>query len=320
MMKSCLSVAVLVLLSTPLGPLCADDLPAKSPRDPLTGPPHVTATAWAVADGETGRILWQANADKPAKSASITKVMCLLVVLELAEHEPGVLDEVLTYSELADNTGGSTSDINAGESLPVREVLYGLMLPSGNDAGNALAEHFNDRFDPPDYERTHPDRKEVVTLEKQPTRARFIAEMNRTASRLDLADTFYRLPYGDGGSAESFTTTPADLIKLARHVMRKPAFAKIVGTRRYSTKVRTPEGGERDVTWTNTNQLLGIEGFLGVKTGTTQSAGSCLLSMGRRGDDVLIVVVLGSSGNAARYVDSQNLYRFGWRERGHAGR
>jgi D-alanyl-D-alanine carboxypeptidase (penicillin-binding protein 5/6) len=68
------------------------------------------------------------------------------------------------------------------------------------------------------------------------------------------------------------------------------------------------------VVWTNTNQLLGVEGYDGVKTGTTNQAGQCLVSSGRRGDDQVLIVVLGS---ADRYVDSRNLYRWAWLKRGH---
>ena len=113
-------------------------------------PPTVTAKAWAIADGKTGRLLWGFNADTPCKSASTTKMMCAFVILQLAAREPAVMDETVTFSKLADATAGTTSGIKAGESVPVRDCLYGLLLPSGNDAGNALAEHFNSRFAPPD--------------------------------------------------------------------------------------------------------------------------------------------------------------------------
>lgn len=284
---------------------------ALDPPDPLTGPPYVTCHTWAIMDGETGDLLWGQEADTPRKSASTTKMMCAYVILSLAEDHPDVLDEIVTFSQLADDTGGSTADIRVGEQIIVRECLYGLLLPSGNDAGNALAEHFNDRFDPPAYSA---DRTTPATPDTHPTRANFIAEMNRTAQNLGMSNTFYRSSYGDGGDENDRTTTARDLLTLARAALKNARFAEYVSTRSYDTTVRTPDGDRRPVGWTNTNQLLGIEGYDGVKTGTTNQAGQCLVSSGHRGDDHLLMVVLGS---ADRYVDSRNLYRWAWLERGH---
>jgi D-alanyl-D-alanine carboxypeptidase (penicillin-binding protein 5/6) len=86
-----------------------------------------------------------------------------------------------------------------------------------------------------------------------------------------------------------------------------------IGTMERSYEMRGKEE-TRTVTWRNTNQLLGIEGYLGMKTGTTRRAGACLVSIGRRGDQELIMVVLGSSDGLGRYVDSRNLYRWAWNE------
>jgi D-alanyl-D-alanine carboxypeptidase (penicillin-binding protein 5/6) len=283
---------------------------AKEPPDTLTGPPFVSARAWAVVDGKTGELLWGHDADKPAKAASTTKMMCAWTVLQLAKKDPKVLDETVTFSKLADDTGGSTSGIREGERISVRECLYGLLLPSGNDAGNALAEHFNDRLPPPEVDEG--EEKPAAT-----TRSNFIAEMNRHAKALGMTNTTYRIPYGDGGSAQDMTTTPHDLLRLARQAMQDERFRHYVSTQKYATKVDTPDGGKRDVSWTNTNHLLDIEGFDGVKTGTTTQAGACLVSSGRRGDDHLLIAVLGATSAAGRYVDSKNLYRWAWLQRGH---
>src|SRR5205823_9285696 len=89
-----------------------------------------------------------------------------------------------------------------------------------------------------------------------------------------------------------------------------------VQTRRHAYEVADPEGQKRLVTWKNTNRLLDIEGYDGVKTGTTNAAGSCLVASGRRGSDHLLVVVLGSTSNEGRYVDARNLFRWAWQQRG----
>lgn len=287
---------------------------AIDPPDSLDGPPLVSCKAWAIVEGKSGELLWGHEPEVPRKSASTTKVMCAYVVLDLAQREPGVLDEVVTFSQLADDTPGSTADVRAGESLPVKECLYGLLLPSGNDAGNALAEHFNGRFAPPEdpADRTNP-----ATVESHPTRANFIAEMNRMAERLGMSRTFYRSSYGDGGQETDATTTPRDLLTLARHALQDPAFRKYVSTREYETTVKSPTGETRPVVWKSTNQLLEIAGYDGVKTGTTDLAGACLVSSGRRGDDHLLICVLGSTTPEGRYIDTRNLFRWAWVQRGH---
>jgi D-alanyl-D-alanine carboxypeptidase (penicillin-binding protein 5/6) len=102
--------------------------------------------------------------------------------------------------------------------------------------------------------------------------------------------------------------------------MQCELFRRYVQTPRHECTVATPDGGTRTVTWTNTNRLLAIEGFDGVKTGTTSAAGACLVASCRRGEEHLLVVVLGSSSNDARYIDARNLLRWAWNERQKQGR
>ena len=306
-----------------LGCLLLSDAFAKEPADSLEGPPFVSARAWAIGDSQTGELLWSSQADLPLKAASTTKIMCAWIVLELARNDPQVLAETVTFSQLADETAGSTSGIKAGEQISVGQCLYGLLLPSGNDAGNALAEHFNERFAPQTKEPKEPNAAQApktVVATGFETRGHFIAEMNRRARELGLKNTRYRLPYGDGGTAEDRTTTARDLWHLARVAMQNPLFRKYVATPKHQTKVRLPDGTTRSIAWGNTNQLLGIDGYHGIKTGTNSGAGACLVSSGRRGDDELLVVVLGATSGTGRYVDSRNLYRWAWRQRGHTGR
>jgi D-alanyl-D-alanine carboxypeptidase len=109
------------------------------------------------------------------------------------------------------------------------------------------------------------------------------------------------------------------LAALAHAAMKDERFRQYVATRRHECAVTTPDGGKRTVTWSNTNKLLDVEGYEGVKTGTTTPAGNCLVACGSRGEDRLIVVVLGSTATDGRYVDARNLFRWAWRERGHKG-
>src|SRR4051794_29667566 len=94
---------------------------AKEPADTLSGTPFVTCRAWAILDGKTGALVNGLHADEPQKAASTTKIMCAFVVLGLAEKDPKVMDEVVTFSKFAAETKGSTSEIKEGERLPVSE-------------------------------------------------------------------------------------------------------------------------------------------------------------------------------------------------------
>ncbi|MFM8273250.1 MAG: D-alanyl-D-alanine carboxypeptidase, partial [Gemmata sp.] len=96
---------------------------------------------------------------------------------------------------------------------------------------------------------------------------------------------------------------------------KNPTFASYVSTRRHKCRVADKDGNTRDVVWSNTNKLLDIEGYEGVKTGTTTAAGACLVSRGTRDGDRLLVVVLGSTTGDNRYTDTRNLYKWAWAER-----
>ena len=114
----------------------------------------------------------------------------------------------------AEATGGASCGVKEGEQISVGELLYGLLMPSGNDAGVALAEHFQSRFAPPE-----PWQPKALSEPANATRAAFVAEMNRTAQRLGLTHTVYRSPFGDGGTTEEMTPTAGDLAKLAWHAL-----------------------------------------------------------------------------------------------------
>lgn len=297
MIKSCASV--LVSLGAGLTLSTAKEV------ERFDGPPVTTALSWAIADLHSNKILWSKDAETPRKAASTTKIMAACVVLKLADKNPSILEEWIEVSELAAKTGGSSADLNAGEKVQVQDALFALMLPSGNDMGNAIAEHFAPRLDPPDE-----DTPERVSREVYATRANFIAEMNREAKQLGLEQTQYFIPYGDGGGSDSRTTTVADLIKLTHHALQNPIFRRIVATAEYQANVLDPEGTPREAIWMNTNQLLGYENYRGVKTGTTRTAGSCLVSYGVHQDRHLIMVILGARGNQGRYTDTRNLFRW----------
>jgi D-alanyl-D-alanine carboxypeptidase (penicillin-binding protein 5/6) len=271
----------------------------RKPADPLDGPPFTTAKAWAIADGATGRLLFGHDADVPRDMASTTKMMTALLVARLAAADPKVLEEPVTFSRRADGTTGSTSGVREGESAPVGELLHGLMLPSGNDAATAFAEHFGPRFAPEDG-----------ATEAADPASRFVAEMNRTARTLGLSKTHFANPHGL--PAKDHHASAGDLAKLAAAVLADPTLARVVATPQRGATLRGPDGQTRHVVWKNTNRLLDTEGYDGVKTGTTTAAGNCLVASGRRDGRHRIVVILGASASDGRYADARNLFRWAW--------
>jgi D-alanyl-D-alanine carboxypeptidase (penicillin-binding protein 5/6) len=221
-----------------------------------------------------------------------------------------LLDESLVFSQRADDTIGSTCGIVAGEKIVIRELLYGLLLPSGNDAAVAIAEFFGGYVES-DRDDDH-DQDNAAGLSAAKSYDRFIAAMNRTARELRMDAAFVN-PHGL--TAPGHVASAESLAMLARAAMQNPFFREIVNTRQRGYRLESPSGYTRNIVWKNTNRLLGIEGYLGVKTGTTNAAGACLVSYVEREDDALIAVVLGSSSSDARYTDTRNLFRWAWNAR-----
>jgi D-alanyl-D-alanine carboxypeptidase (penicillin-binding protein 5/6) len=307
-----------------LGPLLFDDSPeplpekingqvlSREPRESLDGPPLTTCKAWAIADARTGKLLWGNKASEKLEMASTTKMMTAYIVCQLAKDDSKVLAETIIFSETADKTSGSTAGVRAGEKVTVGELLYGLMLPSGNDAATAFAEYFNSRVASAHQAPSATGGGANQVGEAHPT-ARFVAEMNRQAALLGMAETHYENPHGL--PAKGHQSSARDLVTLARAAMENPLFKQYVSTRQHGTTVIGDAGYQRNIVWKNTNKLLGIDGYSGVKTGTTTAAGACLVGWGERDGRELIVVVLGATHTDARYVDARNLFRWAWSQK-----
>lgn len=274
----------------------------REPRSGLSAAPIVTCQAWTIADGISGEILFSHAGEMAREAASTTKIMTAYVVLQYAKQHPERLAETVRFSARADNTIGSTSGLRAGERATVKELLYGLLLPSGNDAAVALAEHVGARL-----------KARAAAGDDQDPYDHFVSAMNETAKELGLSNAQYRNPHGLPDREHVISAN--DLARLTMAAMRTALFRELVGTRQFGCVVRSEQGYERNVIWKNTNQLLKIEGFQGVKTGTTSAAGACLVAWGERDGDVLLAVVLGASSSAARYADTRNLLRWAWQQR-----
>ena len=286
-----------------LGEISLDPTPNPTP-EPLAdllpgeanGTPIVSCKAWALADARSGKILAGESQDVPLDIASTTKMMTVLLIAKEIQNDPSALEQSISFSKRADQTTGSSATVRAGESIRLKDALYGLMLPSGNDASVALAEWYGLR-------------KGAAEQKIDPLKL-FIDAMNEQATQLQMNQSTFRNPHGM--THPEHKSSCADLITLARELMKFPLVMEIVQTREYSCTVQGQEGYTRRLRWTNTNQLLDRQGYLGFKTGTTDAAGACLVSLSQHEDTETIAVVLGSSGSAARYSDSRNLHRWSW--------
>lgn len=243
----------------------------------LPAPPGNHAKAAALIDVTSGRILFSQRGDEPMKIASLTKIMTAIVALE---H--GRLDDMVTVSVRAAGKEGSSLYLKAGEKMTLRNLLYGLMLRSGNDAAVAIAEHIGGSV------------------------AGFAVLMNRKAEELGLVNSHFRNPHGLDEPGHYMSAN--DLAKLTAYSLHHPEFAKIVKT----VERKAPNPYESwDYRWLNKNKMLRMyEGADGVKTGYTKQALRTLVSSATRGGQQLAAVTL-NDGND--WVDHRNLLDYGFR-------
>ncbi len=245
--------------------------------------PAVAARAAYLFDATTGTPLFSKEGGRRMPVASLTKVMTAYVVLREAK-----LDDIVRINS-ADVRHAATNDatgasLRAGERLTVRDLLYGVMLPSGADASHALARVYG------------------------PGDTKFVAKMNAAARSLGLTGTRYANPDGLPKPSGGYSTAQ-DQAKLAEVALRDPVLLGIASTRRYvvpASKVH------RAHTWTNTNKLLGkAPGALGVKTGYTRAAGFCLSFAADRDGHRLIGVILGDAKADRRFQTATRLLDWG---------
>ncbi|KAK1180404.1 D-alanyl-D-alanine carboxypeptidase [Streptomyces sp. NBS 14/10] len=257
--------------------------------------PTITAKGGFVMNNGTGKSLYTKAADTRLSTGSTTKIMTARVVLA----QPNLnLDAKVTvqkaYSDyIVDNNWASSAKLIVGDKVTVRQLLYGLMLPSGCDAAYALADKFG----------TGSTRAARVKS--------FIGKMNTTAKSLGLTNTHFDSFDGIGHGANY--STPRDLTKLASSAMKYSTFRTVVKTKSTKQKVTTKSGGYRYMDWTNTNPLLGTySGAIGVKTGSGPEAKYCLVFAATRDSKTVIGTVLASSSVDNRTADAKKLLNYGF--------
>ncbi len=255
----------------------------------------ITAEGAILIDAETDTILYRKNINQQCRPASLTKMMTLLVAYEEnAQHPRLKADELVTVTnEMIDvPSGSSIANLSTGDMLSLNDLYYAMMLPSGNDAAQALA---------------------FVTSGSEKA---FVELMNRKAEELGMADTHYMNAHGF--DEEGHYTTTYDLALLARALCANKRLVEIFSSYKYTATVY-PNGdtsNPKDVTYYNTNDMLNpksasyYEGSMGIKTGYTNLAGNCLASFCMKNGRSLIAVVTHSEQNC-RDTDTKALFNYG---------
>ena len=237
--------------------------------------PDVNSRACVVIDRKTKCVLFGKNENTKKKMASTTKIMTATIIIEKCN-----LSDTIEISKKAAGTGGSRLGLKTGDKITVLDLLYGLMLRSGNDAAVALAEYAGGDING------------------------FAELMNAKALELGLTNTHFETPHGLD-SNEHYTTA-YELALLSNYALNNPTFAKIVGTKNYTITIN---GSPKALS--NTNELLGnMEGVYGIKTGFTNGANRCLVTACKRNNIDIICVVLGADTKKFRTIDSIKLINY----------
>jgi D-alanyl-D-alanine carboxypeptidase len=237
--------------------------------------PPVTAQSVFAFDPATGKVLYAKNPDDERDIGSTVKIMTALVVTDHA----GLDDEILIETDdLVDNLVYSNMQLVAGDTLTVEQLLHGLLIPSGSDGARALSRYVGGLIDP-----DSPDPRDVFT-----------EAMNQRAEQMGMTHTHFA--NADGNDARDAYSSARDIATAATELLKNPTLANIVGQAEYAFTSVGPEA--RDYAGVTTNHLLldKVEGVSGVKTGSTESAGGCvvLAQTPPGSDSTIIVAVLGS--------------------------
>ncbi|MBQ9737429.1 MAG: D-alanyl-D-alanine carboxypeptidase [Clostridia bacterium] len=255
--------------------------------------PQVTAKAAILIDAQTGTVLYEKNSEKRMYPASTTKIMTALVALEAVKNEEVSLSQPLTLSEAAFKTldaDGSSIALKVGESMTLEVLLQGLLIASGNDAAVVIAEGIAG------------------------SEAQFVARMNEKAKELGLKNTTFVNPHGLHN--ENHVTTARDMAFLAREAMKNTVFRSIVEC----AHIYLPATNMSDKRYfINTNNLVSrmrypyyyYDKATGIKTGSTDSAGYCLVSSAEDKGKSVIAVVFGAEDIAISHNESKAILEHG---------
>ena len=244
----------------------------------ITDNPKLDSRIALVYDRASGRILFDKNGNKTTPMASTTKIMTAIIVVENSN-----LSDIVTIDSKSAGTGGSRLGLKKNDKITVNDLLYGLMLRSGNDAAVALAIHVGGSVEG------------------------FAELMNKKAKELNLTSTHFMVPHGL--DMDGHYTTAYELAKMADYALKNEKLKAIV-----STKTCTININNNPKVISNTNELLGsVSGVYGVKTGFTNGAGRCLVTACKRDSLDIITVIIGSDTKKIRTSDSMKLIEYSFK-------
>ena len=290
-------------------------------------PKDISSKSWVIFNVNTMGIVFGKKHHYPREIASLTKIMTCYLTLILAKRMNLSMNELnVRVTRLAASMSGTSAELKEGDQLKLIDLLYGLMLPSGNDASFALGEalgcllyyEFNNRsrF----YEILQ---AKMICVASEPVidpMKYFLNEMNKTAKELKLFNTTFANPHGLMNRHSK--STASDVAKLSCVALKMPVFLQIVNSKHYDCVIRNQKtGSSRKSDWFNTNKLLD-KGFFGVKTGITPSAGPCLVTSlkSHLGDKTgkkevwAVVVILNCRTMEKRWGECEELLGWGVRE------
>lgn len=245
-----------------------------------------------LIDARTGNVLYEKNSNQKAYPASTTKILTAYIALtQIGDPNTEIIPTKNAIMSVP--VGSSLAYFSENEKLTLEQVLFGLLLPSGNDAANIIAEHVSG------------------------SSSNFAELMNVTAEKLGATNSHFVNP--SGWHNNEHYTTAADLAKIAYNAMKIPKFKEIVSQTRYVMPETNVSKVKR--TFINTNKLLSsgeyyYEAATGIKTGYTSQAGNCLVASASKDGVELISVAMGGNtipvGKSAVYLDTINLLNFGF--------
>jgi D-alanyl-D-alanine carboxypeptidase (penicillin-binding protein 5/6) len=291
-----------------LGTGCQGLLAGGGSSVPEIGPVFPGIVSYVVCDTHDRKVVLSHNADQRRPIASLTKIATAIVVLDTIATSRGSLDEALVVPPTVQLLGNSALNLQPGDQMSIRDALHCALMGSDNFAAEALAQHVGGKI------------LQLTGQGGSPLGA-FVTQMNALASTLGMNQTRFTNPHGlDVGGVG--TSTAADMARLTMHAINKGEFNFFVGQKTRKVSYRTG-GVAKSFIVTNTNELLGKDRIDGVKTGTTNAAGPCLIITAPRPATVvkqadgstlvvphrLVVVELGASD---RFNQAQQLLQQGW--------
>lgn len=239
---------------------------------------QISAHSAILIDARTGRVMFSKSPDERLAMASTTKIITATAALESENFD---IDRTIEISERAAGVEGSSMYLQKGEKISMRNLLYGLMLSSGNDAAVAIAE--------------------AVSGDE----AAFVELMNKKVGEIGADNTHLSNP--NGLPNDEHYSTARDMAKITAYALKNPTFAEIVSAK---TRRIDDSGAAYPRVIKNHNRLLSMyDGCIGVKTGFTKAAGRCLVSAARRDDMTLVCVTLNAPDD---WNDHQNLLDYGF--------